>query len=158
MHFSWLWFALIVLIAWGASGIFQKLASNQITSESNMVLLALGYFLTEPFFLSHSPLTSYSTRAIIFGLCTGFFSNLSAWGQFEAMRLGGTASIVTVFTALYPLPVVLLSPLVLHERITMLQGVGILFAMIAVVLLSRASEPASQSAPAAVRVSRLTQA
>jgi bacterial/archaeal transporter family protein len=153
MHFSWLWFAVIVLISWGTSGLFQKLASNQIASESNMVLLAVGYFLTQPFFLPDAPLTSYSTRAVVFGLCSGFFSNLSAWGQFEAMRLGGTASIVTVFTALYPLPVVLLSPIVLHERITTLQGVGILFAMIAVVLLSRAPEPVSQSVPPAVRVS-----
>ncbi len=153
MHFSWLWFALVVLIAWGASGIFQKLASNRISSESNMVLLALGYFVTQPFFLPGHPLSSYSTHAIVFGLCSGFFSNLSAWGQFEAMKLGGSASIVTVFTALYPLPVVLLSPLVLRERLTALQGVGILFAMIAVVLLSRTSERASQSAPAAVPVS-----
>jgi uncharacterized membrane protein len=140
-------------MSWGTSGLFQKLASNQISSESNMILLALGYFLTQPFFLPDAPLMSYSTRAIVFGLCSGFFSNLSAWGQFEAMKLGGTASIVTVFTALYPLPVVLLSPLVLHERITTLQGVGILFAMIAVVLLSCAPEPASEFAPAVVRVS-----
>ena len=153
MHFSWLWFAVVVLMSWGASGFFQKLASNRITSESNMVLLALGYFLTQPFFLPGVPLTSYSTRAIVFGLCSGFFSNLSAWGQFEAMKLGGTASIVTVFTALYPLPVVLLSPLVLRERLTALQVVGIFFAMIAVVLLSRGPEPASESVPAAVPVS-----
>jgi drug/metabolite transporter (DMT)-like permease len=52
------------------------------------------------------------------------------------MRLGGSASIVTVFTALYPLPVVLLAPLVLHEHITSLQSVGVACGIIAIVLLS----------------------
>jgi len=146
MHFSWLLFAAVVLIAWGASGIFQKLASNEISSESNMFLLALGYFITQPLFLSGRPLSSYPTRAIIFGLCVGLLSNLSAWGQFEALKLGGTASIVSVFTALYPLPVVLLTPLVLRERITAVQGVGVLLAMIAVVLISWGPGPSTPRA------------
>jgi drug/metabolite transporter (DMT)-like permease len=52
------------------------------------------------------------------------------------MRLGGSASIVTIFTALYPLPVVLLAPLILHERITPLQLLGCVCGLIAIVLIS----------------------
>jgi transporter family protein len=57
------------------------------------------------------------------------------------MKSGGKASIVTPFTALYPLVVVFLAPLVLHESITILQGVGIVCALIAVVLLSAETPP-----------------
>jgi drug/metabolite transporter (DMT)-like permease len=60
------------------------------------------------------------------------------------MSLGGSASLVTIFTALYPLPVVLLAPLILHERITSLQSVGIACGMVAIVLISTPSPPQSK--------------
>jgi drug/metabolite transporter (DMT)-like permease len=63
------------------------------------------------------------------------------------MRVGGSASIVTVFTALYPLPVVLLAPLVLHEYITPVQSLGVACAIIAIVLLSLPSRGQGGSAP-----------
>jgi transporter family protein len=124
------------LISWGVTGIFQKLSTNHISAESLMILLIAGTFALQPFVLPKQPLSSYSHRAIIYGLLSGVLSNVGSWGLFEAMRLGGSASIVTIFTALYPLPVVLLAPLILHERITPLQAVGCVCGFIAIVLIS----------------------
>jgi transporter family protein len=118
------------------TGIFQKLSTNRISAESLMILLIVGMFAIQPFVLPRQPLSSYSRRAVIYGVLSGVLSNLGSWGLFEAMRLGGSASIVTIFTALYPLPVVLLAPLILHERITPLQSVGCLCGLIAIVLIS----------------------
>jgi len=73
---------------------------------------------------------------LVYGLLSGLLSTLGAWGLFAAMRYGGKASIVTPFSALYPLIVVVLSPFVLHESVTALQGLGVLCALIAVYLLS----------------------
>jgi len=112
------------------------MSTNRISAESLMVLLVLGTFATQPLVIPHESLSIYSHRAILYGLLSGLFSNLGSWGIFEAMRVGGSASIVTVFTALYPLPVVLLAPLVLHEFITPLQAVGVACAIVAIVLLS----------------------
>ncbi len=125
-----------MLVTWGVTGIFQKMSTNRISAESLMVLLVLGTFLTQPLVLPHESLSIYTHRSILYGLLSGLLSNLGSWGIFEAMRLGGSASIVTVFTALYPLPVVLLAPLVLHEHITSLQSVGVACGIIAIVLLS----------------------
>jgi transporter family protein len=66
----------------------------------------------------------------------GVFNALGAWALLVAMKTGGKASIVAPFTALYPLVVVFLAPFVLQESVTALQGVGIVCALIAVVLLS----------------------
>jgi uncharacterized membrane protein len=118
------------------TGIFQKLSTNRISAESLMILLILGMFAIQPFVLPQQPLSSYSRRAVVYGILSGVLSNLGSWGLFEAMRLGGSASIVVIFTALYPLPVILLAPLILHERITPLQSVGCLFGLIAIVLIS----------------------
>ncbi len=144
MH-SWLLYAVIVLVSWGVLGIYQKLATNYISAESTMIWLVVGFLLFQPFVFPDKPLSSYPTRAIVYGLLSGLFSNLGAWGLFEAMRVGGKVSIVSPFCALYPLPVALLAPLVLHESITLLQGVGIACALIAVVLLSQEAPAVSSS-------------
>jgi drug/metabolite transporter (DMT)-like permease len=112
------------------------MSTNRISAETLMILLIVGTFAIQPFVLPKQPLSSYSHRAVIYGLLSGVLSNLGSWGLFEAMRLGGSASIVTIFTALYPLPVVLLAPLILHERITPLQCVGCVCGFIAIVLIS----------------------
>ena len=135
MH-PWFLFSVIVLLSWGVTGIFQKLSTNYISAGSTLVLLIIGSFLIQPWVMPDVALSSYSLRAVIYGLLSGLTNSLGAWGLFEAMKLGGTASVVTVFTALYPLPVVLLSPLLFHEKVTTLQSVGIVCAFIAVVLLS----------------------
>lgn len=64
------------------------------------------------------------------------FNALGAWALFAAMKSGGKASIVAPLTALYPLVVVLVAPVILHESINLLQGAGVVCALIAVVLLS----------------------
>jgi len=117
-------------------GIFQKMSTNRISAESLMILLIVGMFFIQPFILPQQPLSSYSRRAVVYGLLSGVLSNLGSWGLFEAMRLGGSASIVTIFTALYPLPVVLLALLILHERIPRLQSVGCACGLIAIILIS----------------------
>jgi drug/metabolite transporter (DMT)-like permease len=129
------------------TGIFQKLSTNHISAESLMILLILGSFAIQPFVLPQQPLSGYSRRALGYGLLSGVLSNLGSWGLFQAMRLGGSASIVTIFTALYPLPVVLLAPLILHERITSLQTVGVACGIIAIVLISTPSPPSAELEP-----------
>jgi transporter family protein len=133
----WFGFAAIVLISWGVVGIFQKLATNHISAESLLVLLIIGFLLFEPFVYPGKALFHYSARGLTYGLVGGLLNNLGAWGLFAAMKSGGKASIVAPFTALYPLIVVIFAPLVLHESVTLLQGIGVGCSLVAVVLLSK---------------------
>jgi drug/metabolite transporter (DMT)-like permease len=64
------------------------------------------------------------------------------------MKCGGKASIVSPFCALYPLPVVFLAPFVFHEKVTLIEAIGVLCALIAVVLLSQEAEPVAAVAVA----------
>jgi len=59
------------------------------------------------------------------------------------MKVSGKASIVSPFCALYPLPVVFLALFVFHEKVTLIQAIGVVCALIAVVLLSREAEAAA---------------
>jgi bacterial/archaeal transporter family protein len=137
MHLPpWLWYVALVLAAWGIAGIFQKLSTNHISAESLLVWLILGFCLFQPFVYPDKPLSSYSTRSVIYGLLSGLFSNVGAWGLFAALKSGGKASIVCPLCALYPLLVVIAAPFVLNESLTLLQGVGVLFSLASVAFLS----------------------
>jgi len=142
MHLPpWFWFGLITLVSWGIVGLLQKLSTNYLSAEWALVWLAVGFFILEPWLYPGKVLFTYSAHALGWALLSGVFNALGAWALLAALKSGGKASIVAPFTALYPLVVVFLAPLVLHESISILQGVGIVCALIAVVLLSTETSP-----------------
>jgi len=53
-----------------------------------------------------------------------------------AMKHGGKASIVVPMTAVYPMLVCLVAPLLLHEILTLVQGIGIALGLGAILLLA----------------------
>lgn len=132
----WFWFAVIVLVSWGIVGLLQKLSTNYLSAESALIWLVVGFFVLQPFLYPGRALFGYSPRSLLWALLCGVLNALGAWALLAAMRSGGKASIVAPFTALYPLVVVLAAPLVLNESVSLLQGVGVLCALVAVVLLS----------------------
>ena len=136
MHLPpWFYFGAITLVAWGIVGLLQKLSTNYISAESSLIWLVVGFLLLEPLFYPGQGL-HYSAWNLTWALLSGTLNALGAWALFAAMKAGGKASVVSPLTALYPLPVVVAVPFLLHESISVLQLVGIICALIAVLLLS----------------------
>jgi len=137
MHLPpWFWFAAVVLITWGVVGLLQKLSTNCISAESALIWLVVGFLILTPVFYPGKALFSYSARSLVYILASAAFNATGAWALLAAMKSGGKASLVVPLTALYPLVVVLVAPLILHESISLLQGAGVGCALVAVVLLS----------------------
>jgi bacterial/archaeal transporter family protein len=132
----WLWYSAITLVAWGVVGLLQKLSTNHISAESSLIWLVVGFLLLEPLLYPGEAVFHYSKWNLLWALASGVLNALGAWALFAALKKGGKASIVSPLTALYPLVVMLLVPIVLHESITALQILGVVCALIAVVLLS----------------------
>jgi bacterial/archaeal transporter family protein len=132
----WFWYAMIVLVCWGIVGVLQKLSTNYISAESSLIWLVVGFLVLQPLLYPGRAVVRYSTHNLVWALLSGLFNALGAWALFAAMKSGGKASIVSPLTALYPLVVVLVAPLVLRESVTILQGVGVFCALVAVVCLS----------------------
>lgn len=144
MHIlPWFWPAAIVLITWGVVGLLQKVSTNYLSAESALIWTVVGYFVLLPWLFPSVSIFSYSHRSLAWALLSAFLNAVGAWALLAAMESGGKASIVVPLTALYPLVMVMASPLILHESISLLQGVGVLSALIAVVLLS--AETASEA-------------
>lgn len=131
----WIWFACITLITWGLVGLLQKLCTNCISAESSLIWLVAGFVLLEPL-LYRSSLSTYSRRSLIWAILGGTLNALGSWALFKALKSGGKAAVVAPVTALYPLIVVALAPVLLRESITKFQSLGVLCALVAVVLLS----------------------
>jgi uncharacterized membrane protein len=137
MHIApWLVIVAVVLVLWGLTAIFQKVTTNYISAEFTLVLRTVGFLLIVPFIYPGKQLFQHSFHALSYGFLAGLLCALGCIGLFAAMKGGGKASIVGPFSALYPLVVVVLSPFVLHESVTILQLIGVLCALTAVVLLS----------------------
>jgi len=132
----WVIYAVVVLVSWGILGIFQKLSTDRISPESTLFWTIVGFAVFLPFLYPGKQLLTYSTRAIAYGLLSGFLSNLGVFGLYAAMRNGGKASVVVPLVSLYPLIVIAVAPFVLHETMTVTQGLGAACALISVILLS----------------------
>lgn len=132
----WFWPAAVVIISWGIVGLLQKLSTNHLPADSALIWLVVGFLLLEPLMYPGNALFHYSARSLTWAILSGVLNALGAWALLAAMYRGGKASIVSPLTALYPLVVVLVAPILLRESITLLQGLGVACALIAVVLLS----------------------
>jgi bacterial/archaeal transporter family protein len=128
--------AALVLLTWGTVGLLQKLSTNYLSAESALIWLVVGYILLLPWLYSSRSVFTYPVRSLVFALSSAILNTLGAWALLAAMKSGGKASIVVPITALYPLVVLAMAPVILHESMSALQGIGILCALASVVLLS----------------------
>lgn len=132
------WFipAVLALILWGVWGLFQKLATNQMSPRSVYYVSALGALSVVVVLLSTSSFpTHLNFEGVLFGALAGVCSSLGGLLFLQAMGKGEAAVVIT-FTALYPAVSVILSFLILHETITLKQGIGIVLALFSMVLLT----------------------
>ena len=132
------WFvpAVAALMLWGVWGLFQKLATNQMTPRNVYLAAVLGMIVVAHvvFAKSDVPL-QMNARGVFLALLAGICSSLGGFLFLHAISRG-KASVVIPFTALYPLVTIILSVTVLNETITARQGVVIVMALISMVLLA----------------------
>jgi transporter family protein len=133
---QWLPAALLSLFSFGLWGLFTKLAIVSIDSKSALVFQTVGVLLVGILTLStlnFKPATDL--KGLGFGLLTGIAYGVGCLFYFVAADKGKITTVVTL-TALYPLVTILLSFILLREPIHLKQCLGILFALLAIFLLS----------------------
>lgn len=117
--------------------LFAKLGSVEIPSAGMQFLFTLGgvpvalaLLIDRRFHLEKSG------RGIFYGLMVGILSAIGTLALFVAYRAGGSASVITTATSLYPMVTVILAVAILRERLTIVQIVGLGFATAAFVIFS----------------------
>jgi bacterial/archaeal transporter family protein len=134
----WFFFSILALIFFGITGITQKLSTNHVSFEASfawfcvaMILISAGIALAVPLDWHITPLLW------VLAALGGALNGLGALTSFAALEKGGKASVVIAIINLYPLVTICGAWLLLGEKLTGKQVAGIVFALVAVVLLSQ---------------------
>lgn len=127
----WLIFSLATLVSWGIWRFLSKLAVKRIEPKSAILYEILGGLVVGIvvfFFIS----SSVSLR--LFPITTGIFAGITLlYGVlmfFTALRKG-EKSVVVPLNALYPVLTILLGYFIIAEGLSVVQGIGVLLAMVA---------------------------
>ena len=132
----WLLYTILALACFGIVGFLQKLSTDRVSAESALVWLIVGFMLLLPFIYTGPSMFQYPARSIGYVVAGGLLNALGSWALLAAMKRGGKASIVVPMTAVYPLLVCLVAPLLLDEHLVPLQGAGVTLGLAAIVLLA----------------------
>jgi transporter family protein len=132
----WIPPALATFALWGVWALLPKLAIRYIDPRSAIVYQAIGVAAVA-FVLAASMAfrPAWDWRGASFAAATGMLGFTGALFYLYALTRG-PVGLVAVSTALYPGLTVLLAWLFLGEPVTLKQGIGLVFALIALVLFA----------------------
>jgi transporter family protein len=144
----WLIWSLVTIVLWGTWGLVSKIASGGMDAYVNQLLYTAGLAPLLAFVAwtvwkrsqtegGESAEKRKARRVGVFwAFLTGILGGVGNLAFFQAMVVGGKASVVSPVTALFPMVTVLLALIFLHERLGKVQWAGLALAFVAIYLLS----------------------
>ncbi len=133
---AWYAYSLLTVLLWGFWGVFTKLAVSASKPKHMLLFQAVGILVFAIFVLFLVRFSvEWSPRGFVFSFLGGLAAFIGFLTFFLALETGKASTVVTL-SALYPVVTIVVSISFLHEKLTLTQGVGIVFAMVASVLLA----------------------
>lgn len=132
---SWLVPSMVALLSFGFWGFFTKLATDIIDYKSALIYQGVGVLIVSLIGLTlvdFKPATD--SKGVMYALLTGLSYAIGCLFYFIAASRGKLMTVVTL-TALYPLVTIFLSYFLFQEAITVKKAIGILFALVAIMLM-----------------------
>ena len=132
----WLFYSLMTLLCWGLWGVFSKLASNYSRPRQTLLFQAVGVVAFALLVLFIEQFQIQKTAAGFgWSFAAGFVNFVGFLAFFAAIQKGKVSTVISL-SSLYPVFTIALSVLLLHEKITRREGLGIAFAITACWLLA----------------------
>lgn len=132
----WVLYSFLTLLCWGLWGVFSKLASNYTRPRQTLLFQAVGVVVfavtvlfMERLQIQHSPI------GFGWSVAAGFINFAGFLAFFAAIEKGKVSTIIAL-SSLYPVVTIALSMLLLHEKVTRREGLGIALAIAAGWLLA----------------------
>lgn len=133
---TWYLYALLTILTWGVWGVFSKFASAHSKPRQILIFQSVGVLAFALVVLCVERFRiEWSVPGFSWSVAAGFFTFIGFLTFFAALEQGKASTVVTL-SALYPVVTILLSVIFLRERISLKEGAGIVFALIASVLLA----------------------
>jgi transporter family protein len=132
----WYVYAVLTVVTWGLWGVCSKIAATYAKPRQALLFQTVGIVVFALLVLALERFKiEWSTVGFSWAALGGFLAFVGFLTFFAALDQG-KASTVVALSALYPLVTILVSIAFLHERLTTRQGIGIVVALIASVLLA----------------------
>ncbi|HMD85228.1 MAG TPA: DMT family transporter [Terriglobia bacterium] len=133
----WFWYSVLCVLCWGGWALLSKLGSREIPPETMQFLFTVGALpVGLALLISRRFKLEKSRKGISYAVVNGILSGVGGLTLFAAYHTNGNTSLITVATSLYPMITVVLAVLILRERLTATQLLGLAFAGAAIVLFS----------------------
>jgi uncharacterized membrane protein len=133
----WFWYSILCVLCWGMWALLSKLGSREIPPETMQFLFTVGALpVGIALLLARRGNLEKSKKGISYAVLNGILSGVGGLTLFAAYHTNGNTSLITVATSLYPMITVVLAVLILRERLTATQALGLAFAGAAIVLFS----------------------
>ena len=133
---GWILYSISAAFFWGTWGVVAKLISDQVSPFTNHLLFSIGMLFTLPLVIKKVRTNKPSRKGIGWGLVAGVLAVIGNVAVYQAFTTGGLAAIVIPVTNLYPLVTIVIALLVFKEKLNWINGIGILLAIPAVLMLS----------------------
>lgn len=134
---SWFWYSILTVFGWAGWAILLKLGSIEIPSQPTLFLETVGMTpLALALLVTGSVRGAQNKKGVIYSLLNGIISGGGILCLLAAYRDGGNTSIVAVSTSLYPLVTFALAVVLLREKLTKPQILGVILATISIVIFS----------------------
>ncbi len=132
----WFVYAVAAGLLWGVWGVVAKLISEEVNPFMNHLLFTVGMLFTLPFVIFKCKRSGFKLIGLLWGCMAGCFAIAGNIAVFFAFSKGGQASIVIPVTNLYPLVTIVIAMLAFKERLNLVNVLGILLAVPAILMLS----------------------
>jgi bacterial/archaeal transporter family protein len=132
---NWLLPTIGAMLCWGLWGFIPKQTTKYLTPTSAIFYEVLGgvVFAGLVLLFTRTPPTFHPQGAAL-AMSTGMLGFLGALCFLTAVTRG-PVTLVSIVSALYPVVTIFLSIVVLHEGLTLRQGIGVILAGLALVLI-----------------------
>ena len=135
---AWLLYALAAAVCWGIWGVLSKGPSRELSGWMTQILFTFALIPSVIVVCLSKNLRTGTNKRL--GIFWGFVSGLiAAAGNiffYRALEAGAETAIAVPLTNIYPLITIFIAYFWLKERLNLVQGIGILIAIAAIVLLS----------------------
>lgn len=131
-------FTMLALVGWGVGSFIAKLATNKIGSSAvfwDMVGFSIVSALYAFLIFKPAVLLASDKTGVWFAMLAGATGAIGGVGFYLLMSMKDASSVAPL-TALYPALTAILAFIFLREQLTLVKGIGIILATVAVVLLS----------------------